>query len=243
VLIRTEGRVRRLHGALGSFRQERGRHLSWRGDDGLGCAALIEMGRAFTKLPAPPRRSILFLAVTAEEQGLLGSQYYSVSPIYRWQNGRRHQHGQLEHARADQGLTLTASARRTSTTTRATPRRARAASCTPTPSPEEGVLLRSDISTSRGRGAGAESRQRRRYIGKPADIRQAGADDGTPTATHPARRRDADWDLSGTREDLTGLLRASATRGAGDKFPEGNPATSSRQARRDVKGSRKPRTQ
>ena len=47
-----------------------------------GCAALIEMARAFTKLPTPPRRSILFLAVTAEEQGLLGSQYYSVTPIY-----------------------------------------------------------------------------------------------------------------------------------------------------------------
>jgi Zn-dependent M28 family amino/carboxypeptidase len=51
-------------------------------DDALGCAALIEMARAFGQLPAPPRRSILFLAVTAEEQGLLGSQYYSVTPIY-----------------------------------------------------------------------------------------------------------------------------------------------------------------
>ncbi|HMB81853.1 MAG TPA: M28 family metallopeptidase, partial [Vicinamibacterales bacterium] len=51
-------------------------------DDGLGCAALIVMANAFTKLPAPPKRSILFLAVTAEEQGLLGSQYYSVTPIY-----------------------------------------------------------------------------------------------------------------------------------------------------------------
>src|SRR4029077_1478232 len=51
-------------------------------DDALGCAALIEMARSFTKLPAPPKRSILFLAVTAEEQGLLGSQYYAVTPIY-----------------------------------------------------------------------------------------------------------------------------------------------------------------
>ena len=51
-------------------------------DDALGCASLIEMARAFTKLPSPPRRSILFLAVTAEEQGLLGSEYYSVTPIY-----------------------------------------------------------------------------------------------------------------------------------------------------------------
>src|SRR5439155_879258 len=30
----------------------------------------------------PPKRSILFVSVTAEEQGLLGSQYYSVTPIY-----------------------------------------------------------------------------------------------------------------------------------------------------------------
>src|SRR3954469_2181870 len=51
-------------------------------DDALGCAALVEMARAFAKLTTPPRRSILFLAVTGEEQGLLGSQYYSVTPIY-----------------------------------------------------------------------------------------------------------------------------------------------------------------
>jgi Zn-dependent M28 family amino/carboxypeptidase len=51
-------------------------------DDALGCAALIEMARTFTKLPTPPRRSILFLAVTAEEQGLLGSQYYATAPLY-----------------------------------------------------------------------------------------------------------------------------------------------------------------
>src|SRR5439155_18923276 len=51
-------------------------------DNAIGTAGLLEIGRAFTKLPAPPRRSILFLAVTAEEQGLLGSQYYSVTPLY-----------------------------------------------------------------------------------------------------------------------------------------------------------------
>jgi Zn-dependent M28 family amino/carboxypeptidase len=51
-------------------------------DDALGCAALIEMARAYKQLLVPPRRSILFLAVTAEEQGLLGSQYYAVTPVY-----------------------------------------------------------------------------------------------------------------------------------------------------------------
>src|SRR2546428_12680606 len=51
-------------------------------DDALGCASLVELARAYAKLPASPRRSILFIAVTAEEQGLLGSQYYSVIPVY-----------------------------------------------------------------------------------------------------------------------------------------------------------------
>jgi Zn-dependent M28 family amino/carboxypeptidase len=51
-------------------------------DNASGTAALIEIARAFTKAAPPPKRSVLFLAVTAEEQGLLGSQYYSVAPIY-----------------------------------------------------------------------------------------------------------------------------------------------------------------
>jgi Zn-dependent M28 family amino/carboxypeptidase len=51
-------------------------------DDASGCAALIEVGRAFANLPSPPQRSILLLAVTAEEKGLLGSRYYTEHPIY-----------------------------------------------------------------------------------------------------------------------------------------------------------------
>ncbi|HVN08869.1 MAG TPA: M28 family metallopeptidase [Patescibacteria group bacterium] len=51
-------------------------------DNASGVGALIEMARAFKQLTIPTRRSILFLAVTAEEQGLLGSQYYSEHPLY-----------------------------------------------------------------------------------------------------------------------------------------------------------------
>ena len=51
-------------------------------DNASGTAALIEMARAYKELPVPPKRSILFLAVTAEEQGLLGSLYYSLNPLY-----------------------------------------------------------------------------------------------------------------------------------------------------------------
>jgi Zn-dependent M28 family amino/carboxypeptidase len=51
-------------------------------DNASGVAGLLEIARAFTKVQPPPRRSILFLAVTAEEQGLLGSQYYAQHPLY-----------------------------------------------------------------------------------------------------------------------------------------------------------------
>lgn len=50
-------------------------------DNATGTAALIELGRAFAKAPKPDR-SIVFLAVTAEEKGLLGSEYYASKPLY-----------------------------------------------------------------------------------------------------------------------------------------------------------------
>jgi Zn-dependent M28 family amino/carboxypeptidase len=51
-------------------------------DNATGTSALIELAEAFKKLGSPPLRSILFMAVTAEEQGLLGSDYYATHPIY-----------------------------------------------------------------------------------------------------------------------------------------------------------------
>jgi len=51
-------------------------------DNAAGVALMLEVARQFTKVQPPPKRSILFTMVTAEEQGLLGSQYYSVTPLY-----------------------------------------------------------------------------------------------------------------------------------------------------------------
>jgi Zn-dependent M28 family amino/carboxypeptidase len=51
-------------------------------DNATGTAALIEIAKAFTRLPKNQNRSILFLAVTCEEQGLLGSKYYAENPIF-----------------------------------------------------------------------------------------------------------------------------------------------------------------
>jgi Zn-dependent M28 family amino/carboxypeptidase len=51
-------------------------------DNASGTAGLLELAQAFARLPSAPRRSILFLAVTAEEKGLLGAKYYAEHPLY-----------------------------------------------------------------------------------------------------------------------------------------------------------------
>ncbi len=51
-------------------------------DNASGSAALLEIARAYHELDVAPKRTILFLSVTAEEQGLLGSRYYAEHPLY-----------------------------------------------------------------------------------------------------------------------------------------------------------------
>jgi len=51
-------------------------------DNASGVAAVLSEAGAFAQAKEKPARSIIFLAVTAEEQGLLGSEYYATHPIY-----------------------------------------------------------------------------------------------------------------------------------------------------------------
>ncbi|MDR1344342.1 MAG: M28 family peptidase [Tannerellaceae bacterium] len=51
-------------------------------DNASGVAGLFVIANRFNQLPQRPRRSILFLAVTGEESGLIGSEYYATHPLY-----------------------------------------------------------------------------------------------------------------------------------------------------------------
>src|SRR6202035_3328888 len=51
-------------------------------DNASGCAQLLAIAKAFAALPERPRRSVLFLFVGVEEQGLLGSEYYAKHPTF-----------------------------------------------------------------------------------------------------------------------------------------------------------------
>ena len=62
-------------------------------DNASGVASVLEIARAFAAIRPAPKRSLLFLFVTAEEKGLLGSKYYASAPLYP-----------LEHTLADINL-------------------------------------------------------------------------------------------------------------------------------------------
>jgi Zn-dependent M28 family amino/carboxypeptidase len=51
-------------------------------DNASGTAGLLELAQGFVKISPAPKRSILFLSVTAEERGLLGAKYYAENPLY-----------------------------------------------------------------------------------------------------------------------------------------------------------------
>ncbi|HRO47819.1 M28 family metallopeptidase [Agriterribacter sp.] len=51
-------------------------------DNASATAGLLELARGFKSLPTQPERTIVFLSVTAEEQGLWGSAYYAQNPVY-----------------------------------------------------------------------------------------------------------------------------------------------------------------
>ena len=51
-------------------------------DNASGVAALLEVAKAFATLKTPPKRSVLFIATTGEESGLLGAKYYCAHPLY-----------------------------------------------------------------------------------------------------------------------------------------------------------------
>lgn len=51
-------------------------------DNAIGVSVMIELARAFSKLDLKPKRTIVFIAFTAEESGLLGSIYYTDNPVF-----------------------------------------------------------------------------------------------------------------------------------------------------------------
>src|SRR5215467_11275034 len=195
-------------------------------DNASGTAALLEVGRAFTKIAPAPRRSILLISVTAEEQGLLGSQYYAVTPLYPLAKtvaeinmdelnvtgatrdltligyGASDLDDYARAAASEQGRTVHADAE-----------------------PEKGYYYRSDHFNFAKMGVPAlNPAQGIEYSSKPAEYSQKVRDNWTSNVYHtPKDVVTPDWDLSGAAQDVKLLLAVGYRVAEADKFPEWKP--------------------
>jgi Zn-dependent M28 family amino/carboxypeptidase len=195
-------------------------------DNALGCASLIELGRAFTKMPVPPKRSILFLSVTAEEQGLLGSEYYAVMPIYPLAKtaANINMDSWNVHGRTKDLTVIGLGASDLDDYVRdATGEQGRI--IRPDAEPEKGFYYRSDHFNFAKQGVPALNPDGGvDYLGKPADYGEKVRAEWTEQRYHkPADVVMPDWDLTGTAEDLKVYLAVGYRVAQAEKMPEWKP--------------------
>ena len=195
-------------------------------DNATGTAGLLVLAKAFAQMKTPPKRSILFLAVTAEEQGLLGSQFYAVTPLYPlaktvaninldvlniWGRtrdlvviglGASELDDYAKDAAAEQGRTLSGDAE-----------------------PDKGFYYRSDHFNFAKAGVPAfNPKGGTEYIGQPADFGKRKRDEWTSGIYHkPQDEIDPTWDLSGAVEDLRLFLAMGYRIGNAPRMPEWRP--------------------
>jgi Zn-dependent M28 family amino/carboxypeptidase len=172
-------------------------------DNATGIAMLIEQARAFAHGPRPDR-SVVFLAVTAEEKGLLGSEYYATHPLYPvgktaavlntdamnvW--GREKNFSISGTARLDLLDDLIAEGKR------------QGRYFTPDPHPESGGFYRSDHFSFAKQGVPAISFESGNDLvnGGTARGEAVGKEYVEKRYHQPADEFSADWDLSGMAED------------------------------------------
>ncbi|MBV8685873.1 MAG: M28 family peptidase [Alphaproteobacteria bacterium] len=182
-------------------------------DNATGIAALIEMGRAFAKGPRPAR-SVVFLAVTAEEKGLLGSEYYASNPLYPLaRTAGVLNMDALGVAGPARNFSISGSAKLGLLDDLVAEGRRRGRVYTPEPHPEHGSFYRSDHFPMAKRGVPAVSFDSGNDLLKGGTAAgEAAAEAYTRDRYHqPADEWSADWDLGGMTADLA-LLHAVGAR-------------------------------
>jgi Zn-dependent M28 family amino/carboxypeptidase len=190
-------------------------------DNGTGTAALIELGRAFAQGPKP-ERSVIFLNVTAEEKGLLGSEYYASKPLYPLgktvadinmdalnANGPAHNFSQSGSAQSGLLDAVIAEAKKAGL------------AFAPDPHPEHGGFFRSDHFSFAKRGVPALSFE------SGNDLVDGGIAAGEATAKEyvtnhyhqPSDEWQASWTFAGMVHDLPVLYKVGRDLADSDQWP------------------------
>jgi len=195
-------------------------------DNASGVASVIELAAAFTKLNPPPKRSVLFMATTAEEAGLLGAKFYAEHPLYplektladinidivnQW--GKTRDIEDLSDNNSTLDDLLAAAAKRNERV------------MAPNSEPEKGHFYRADHFEFSKRGVPSlYTRGGKDFIGKPANFGQQKRDDYIAHHYHQVSDEvNPNWDLSGAVQDIQLLFEVGYQVANGDKFPAWKP--------------------
>ena len=204
-------------------------------DNASGTAGLLELAHAFSKVQPPPRRSVLFLSVTAEEKGLLGSEYYAEHPLYSLKDTVAEINMDGLNVR---GLTkdIVVIGLGNSTLDRYVTEVAAAQGriVKPDAEPEKGYYFRSDHFSFAKQGVPAlDTDEGTDYVGRPAGWGLAMRADYTANHYHkPSDEVRPDWNLSGAVQDLQLLFSVGYRVANADEYPAWS-ADSEFKAKRD----------
>ena len=203
-------------------------------DNASGTAMMLEIARKMKTVQPAPKRTLLFLSVTAEEQGLLGSEYYGNFPLYplektlgvinidgvnQW--GRTSDLVVVGLGASDLDDYAAAAAKEQNRTLKADAE------------PEKGFYYRSDHFNFAKKGVPAfDPDAGIDYIGKPADYSQKKRDEYTNTDYHkPSDQIKPDWDLSGAAEDGKLFLAMGYRVAQAETYPQWKPGNEFRSIR------------
>ena len=191
-------------------------------DNATGTAGLIELARAFSQAARLPRRSVLFLAVTAEEQGLLGSLHYARNPLYpAGQTVAALNMDVLNPWGRTRDLTIVGMGQSQLDVVAAETAAQLGRTLAPDPEPEKGFYYRSDHFSFAKVGIPAfYADPGVEYIDKPEGYGLQKRMEYTANDYHKVSDEvKPDWDLAGAVEDLTFLYLMGARLAAGEEWP------------------------
>ena len=195
-------------------------------DNASGTACLLEWAKAFTKVP--PKRSVLFLAVTAEEKGLLGARYYAMNPLYPLNKTLAiiNMDGINQWGRT-KDITVVGLGNSTLDDLLAEACKTQGRVIKADPEPEKGFFYRSDHFEFAKQGVPAlDPDGGDDYINKPPGYGQQKRDEYTKKDYHDLTDEvKPDWDLTGAMDDLQLLFLVGYDVANGDKWPEWKPGT------------------
>jgi Zn-dependent M28 family amino/carboxypeptidase len=195
-------------------------------DNASGVAGMLAVARAYRHLAVRPRRSIVFIAVTAEEKGLLGSRFYAENPLYP-----------LNETLADFNIdgvnqwgkttdvTVIGKGASTLEDVLDSVATGEHRTLSPDAEPEKGFYYRADHFEFAKKGVPAMFLDNGiHYIGKPDDYSRTKRDEYTNNDYHNVTDEvKPDWDLSGAVDDLSMLFQAGVRVADSDTWPTWKP--------------------